>query len=300
MKEMAIFTAPKPFTDTHINLIQRNAIASWRDLGAVDVFLVGNEAGTREAAKELGVRHLPDVALNAQGTPLVSSIFDLARQASEAPMLAYVNADIILFPETLSFVQDVNQRAASFAIVGQRYDLDISEAIDFSDSWPEKLRDDMLKNGRLHPPGGSDYFIFPRHLYMEIPDFAIGRAGWDNWMIYHAVSSPWLAIDGTPSLDVLHQNHDYAHLAGGDTHYRAEESEDNAELAGGMRQLYTLLDVHYEFRKGRLRKKRFGLVRAVRAMERRLQPQERSGEGWRWALLRRLRQWRRHLIGVER
>ena len=30
---ITIFTAPKPFTDPHIDLIQRNAIRSWRDLG---------------------------------------------------------------------------------------------------------------------------------------------------------------------------------------------------------------------------------------------------------------------------
>ncbi len=112
-------------------------------------------------------------------------------------------------------------------------------------------------------------------------------------------SPPWMAIDGTASLDVVHQDHDYAHLSGGKAHYRAEESDENAELAGGMRQLYTLLDVKDEYRDGRLRKKSFSLARSVRALERRLQPEERSGKGWRWALLRRLRKWRRNLIGVN-
>ena len=32
-----------------------------------------------------------------------------------------------------------------------------------------------------------------------MPDFAIGRAGWDNWMIYHARQQGWPVIDGTPS-----------------------------------------------------------------------------------------------------
>jgi len=301
MKELAIFTSPKPFIDSRIDRIQRNAIASWRDMGsAVDVFLVGNEKGTKQAAKDLGVGHLPDVRVNEQGTPLVSSIFELARKASEAPILAYVNADIILFPETLSFVNDVAMRAASFALMGQRIDLELKDALDFSGSWPDQLREKIRREGRLHPPGGSDYFIFPRHLYRDLPDFAIGRAGWDNWMIYHAVSSPWMAIDGTPTLDVVHQNHDYGHLAGGEAHYRTEESADNAQMAGGMRQLYTLLDVNFEFRDRQIRKKRFRLVSAVRYFERRLQPQERSGQGWRWALLRRLRRFRRKLFGVER
>ena len=33
MSFLTIFTAPKPFTDPHINLIQRNALRSWLALG---------------------------------------------------------------------------------------------------------------------------------------------------------------------------------------------------------------------------------------------------------------------------
>jgi len=85
---MTIFTAPKPFTNPHINLIQRNAIHSWAALGKdVRVLLIGDEEGMTEAAADLGVCQLPDVSRNASGTPLVSSIFDLARQNSESPLL---------------------------------------------------------------------------------------------------------------------------------------------------------------------------------------------------------------------
>ena len=38
---LTIFTAPKPFTNPHIDTIQRNAIRSWVELGeAVQVVLV--------------------------------------------------------------------------------------------------------------------------------------------------------------------------------------------------------------------------------------------------------------------
>src|SRR5512146_740614 len=96
MPELTLFTAPKPFTNPHIALIQRNAIQSWKQLGEeIEVILVGDERGLAEAARELGVCHLPQVQRNAQGTPLVSSIFELPRRVSNSPVLAYVNADII-------------------------------------------------------------------------------------------------------------------------------------------------------------------------------------------------------------
>lgn len=300
MKRMTIFTAPKPFEDAHIRTIQRNAIRSWQQMGeGVDIFLVGDEAGAAEAARELGVQHLTQVKRNAQHTPLVSSIFEVVRAASDAPFLAYVNADILLLPETLQVVEQVGRQAGDFVLVGQRYDMEIRGRIDFSGDWVGELSDAVRKRGRLHPPGGSDYFIFARHLYRELPDFAIGRAGWDNWMIYHAVEQEWKAADASATLRVIHQNHDYGHLPEGEAHYRAAESEENVKIAGGMRHFYTLLDLKYELREGRIQAARPNLPRLLRWAERRLQPDERAGSGWRWALLRRVRRWRRTLLGAE-
>ncbi len=96
---LTLFTAPKPFTNPHVALIQRNALLSWMHLGSeVKVLMIGDEPGMAEFAAESGITQLPQVARNLQGTPLVSSIFKLARENSSSPMLAYVNADILLTP----------------------------------------------------------------------------------------------------------------------------------------------------------------------------------------------------------
>lgn len=300
MSTLAIFTAPKPFTDAHIDTIQRNAIRSWQALGlGVEVLLLGDEPGMAKAAKELGAAHVKDVARNAQGTPLVSSLFEAARAHSDAPFLAYVNADIILLPETLPLVEGVVEQAEAFVLMGQRYDLDIPESLDFASGWDAAMRDRIQQEGKLHPQGGSDYFIFPRALYARVPDFAIGRAGWDNWMIYEAITQPWLAVDATPSLPVIHQTHDYTHLPEGQAHYRVAETEENTRLAGGMRHIYTLLDLNLELRAGIMGPKRPSLARTVRSLERWLQPETRTTTGLRWIALRQLRRWRRRLVGAE-
>src|SRR5512142_3111011 len=121
MPELTIFTAPKPFTNPHIALIQRNAIYSWMNLGPqVEVILMGEEAGLAEFAAECGVKHLPDVARNANGTPLVSSMFDLARRNSSSLLLACVNADILLMPDVVQGAMQTARLAEKFLIVGQR------------------------------------------------------------------------------------------------------------------------------------------------------------------------------------
>jgi hypothetical protein len=52
---ISIFSAPKPFIEPHIAVIQRNAIRSWKAIGA-EVILVGDDAGVAEAAADLSVK----------------------------------------------------------------------------------------------------------------------------------------------------------------------------------------------------------------------------------------------------
>jgi hypothetical protein len=255
MSLLTIFTAPKPFTNPHIALIQRNAIQSWITLGTqVRVIVVGSEAGMQEALADLQALHLPDVRRNAQGTPLVSSIFALARQASDSPLLVYINADILLLPDCLQAAEQARQQANRFLIVGRRWDLAVRQPLDFSPGWDRRLQEQLRLAGRLHVPAGSDYFIFPRECFTSLPDFAIGRAGWDNWMIYAARRQGWKVIDATQSLTVIHQDHDYRHLPGGQPHYNLPETDENIRLAGGRRTIFDLRDANRVLVGGRLRR----------------------------------------------
>ena len=295
---LTIFSAPKPFLDAHIATIQRNAIQSWLHLGPeVEVLLVGQEPGLEEAAGELGVRLLSDVRRNEAGTPLVSSIFDLAHRASDSPLLLYVNADIILLPEVVAGARHVADQAREFLVIGQRWDLDVTQGLDYSPGWDVRLKEEMRQRGRLHLPSGSDYFIFPRYLFQDMPGFAIGRAGWDNWMIYHARQHGWLVVDGTPDITILHQNHDYRHLPGGKPHYELPESQQNTSMAGGSANLYMVLDSDRQLRDGQLRRPKLTPTWVLRRGEILLTPPDGSRQGWRWKLARQLRRLRRRMTG---
>lgn len=268
MTLITVFSAPKPFTDPHIALIQRNAIGSWTRLPDAEVLLVGEESGLAETAREYGVRHLPEVDCNPDGTPLVSSIFSLARQASMSPLLVYVNADILVAPSLVDSARLMMSMARKFLIVGQRWDLDVTQPLDFSGDWAARLQFDAHTRGELHRPMGSDYFIFPRDCFTDIPDFAIGRAGWDNWMIYKARKEGWATVDATSSIMIVHQSHDYSHLPGGQPHYRLPETYENIRLAGGREVTrFTLLDANRQLVNARLRRPVWSGDRFIRWLE---------------------------------
>lgn len=249
---LTIFTTPKPFTNPHVAVIQRNALRNWTALGPdVQVLAIGEEAGLAEAAQELGVAYVPQVQRNAQGTPLVSDIFRQARKHSESPYLAYVNADMLLLSDFIQATRVMSRLAPNFLVVGQRWDVEMVQAdgltqeLAFEAGWEQSLIELLKQRGQLHPPAGSDYFIFPRSGFNNMPDFAIGRAGWDNWMIYAARKQGWPVVDATVAVQVLHQNHDYSHLPGGQPHYRLPETHENVRLSGGRKTIFTLQDVNY-------------------------------------------------------
>ncbi len=256
MTLVTLFTAPKPFIDPHISIIQRNTLQNWSALGdAVEVVVIGNEMGIPETCQELNIHHLPDVRCNDQGTPLISSIFDLARDFSHSPYLMYSNADILFLPELSEKLLILASECDQFLAVGQRWDLDIKESLNFSNSWGEYLRRRVRDHGTLHGQTGSDYFIFPRACYQDIPDFAVGRAGWDNWMIFWARWRHWPVVNMSKGLMVIHQNHDYAHLPGGVRHYQVPETATNVRIGGGRRTIFTLTDATAVFEDGEIRRK---------------------------------------------
>lgn len=284
---LTIFTAPKPFTNPHIATIQRNAIRSWLALGQqVEVILVGDEDGIAEVVEELDLKHIQKIERNDKGTPLVSSIFSLAHQFSDSPYMTYANADMILLSDFLPAVRTVANQAKDFLIVGRRWNLDITEPLSFTNQWESKLRDAIQSSGELYTPYGIDYFVFPRHLYTEVPDFAIGRPAWDNWMVYHASRQNWLVVEATESVTVVHQNHDYSHLPQGKPSYGSEEAVRNIALAGGLKHIFNITDAKRRLVAGKIRRQPLSLVRLIRLAELYLISDRQ--EGWRWWLALKL------------
>jgi hypothetical protein len=256
MPLLTLFTAPKPFTDPHIRVVQRNTLLNWQALGDdVAVVVVGDEPGITEQCQELGIRHLPNVRCNDRGTPLISSIFELARGVNNSQFLAYANADILFLPDLLNAVRVLADKKALFVAVGQRWDLDINIPFDFTEGWDGKLKDLVQREGALHGQTGSDYFIYPRACFRDIPDFAVGRAGWDNWMIYKARWEHWPVIELSEAVTVVHQNHDYSHLPGGLKHFFQPEKDINVQIGGGRRTIFTLNDATHYLEADKLKRK---------------------------------------------
>jgi SAM-dependent methyltransferase/tetratricopeptide (TPR) repeat protein len=231
---VTIFTTAKSF-EGHFGVIQHNAISSWTRLSIRPrIILFGNEPGSAELARELSLVHVPEVRCNEQGTPLISDMFEKAQSIASSFWVCYINADIILLEDFSTAVAALPVDRQILAI-GRRWDFNIINYLDFSvPKWDERLIDMVKSEGQLHSNSGIDYFIFNKNSLKGIPDFAVGRPGWDNWLLWHVRNQGGTIIDATQVLTAIHQEHSYVHLNGGIKEYSlGDESRNNQNLGQG-------------------------------------------------------------------
>jgi hypothetical protein len=247
---ITLFTLPKAFVG-HTAVIQRNAVRSWAELGA-EVILLGDEAGIADAAAAIGARHHAVVARNERGTPLVSDAFRLGQDLASHSLVGYVNADIVLMDDFAAAVRILLTWRGAFLLTGRRWNLDVCETLPPGPCWSDHLRRQVARRGQQADEWWLDYFVFPRGLISTMPALAVGRASWDNWLLYDFRRRGIAVVDASSQVMVVHQNHDYAHLADPRVGWRGRESDGNLALLGGRSHAYNLADATHVLRANRV------------------------------------------------
>jgi len=171
-----------------------------------EVILCGDEEGVAARAKTYGIKHILDVRCNEYGMPLLDSVFEEAQEVATTPVMWYVNADIILFDDLIVAVR--RTLFQDFLAIGSRWDVDVAERLDWNDpACGAKVRSYVETSGIKQIPWAIDYFVFPRGSPLgDLPPFAVGRAGWDNWLISRALRLTIPVVDLTQAVMAVHQN----------------------------------------------------------------------------------------------
>ena len=101
--------------------------------------------------------------------------------------------------------------------------------------WESRVRALAMETGRQRPPQWIDYFVFSNGLYdKKVPEFVIGRPGWDNWLLWYPMSQGVPVVDASAAVVAVHQNHDYGyHPEGEKGVWEGEEAQENYRLHQG-------------------------------------------------------------------
>jgi hypothetical protein len=236
---LTIFTLPKPF-EGDTGRMQRNAIRSWKRIDpACQIFLCGNEPDLDDAAAQLGVDRATGIDCTEFGTPLVSSAFNRVAELSSHDVLCYANSDVIFLSDFLPAVQSVPSELPQFLIVGECWNLSVDGELSEKDY--AALRQRASTGGTPRGPEAIDFFVYRKGTIGPLPDFAVGRPGWDNWMIWNARSVGMPVVDISAATLVVHQSHGYSHVpkARG-SKWEGPEADANLELLDFRQSLFSL------------------------------------------------------------
>jgi hypothetical protein len=261
---LTLFSIPKAF-EGQVGVIQRNAVRSWAALRpGVQVVLVGDETGVAETAGEFGAGHIAGVKLSDRGTPRIDDAFARVDEIAEHHVRCFVNADVLLLDDLLPAVEAVRTVFGRFLIVGETRDLDVRDELCLEREERAELRRRALDEGRSRGPTAIDYFVFTARLFDPLPPFVVGRARFDNWLVWRA-RERGVVVDATRAVVSVHQRHDYAHVPGGfeEAHFGGE-ARRNEELAGGGGRIYTIFDASHRLQPGGTVRRHIGSTFRVR------------------------------------
>ena len=203
---ITFFSAPRPFKDL-FSIIQKNAISSWINLdGDKEIILFSEE----NYFFDNSVINTNNFKRNNLDTPIISSLFFEAQIKGKGPLFCFINSDIILPENFIDVVRNCHNKFDDFLLIGRRNDIEIKSEIDFTNKKQLKYFWKVAKSESVrHGMWGIDYFVFTKKTWRNIPDFAIGRFMYDNWLVWEARRRRIPVIDASNELFILHQNHGY-------------------------------------------------------------------------------------------
>ena len=215
----------------------RNTIRNWGLLAPyvrpVLYYTVGDDYLT-EFARMHGWAVYKCPRVGKRDLPILRSMFLHAQSINRTTTFyGYANSDILFdrnLVSTLEGLKNDSYRFKQLLVIGTRvnYQFKQNHEIHSLTSIYQYVR-----NGTLFNQNAQDYFISTHSGYPwdSIPDFVVGRVGYDNWLVATAVRRNISVVDATPTLSALHQTG----LDGNFASHRYKEASDkhvNYPLAG--------------------------------------------------------------------
>jgi hypothetical protein len=250
---ITFITAFKPFNLTYLP-IQRSALFSYKANG-IPVIAADTEGDAgRFCTRFPNVTLLRNIrtALDLGFTNLSPILKDLLVQSTkliQTPLVGLINSDIIIPMDFKDSLQKIIMKTGEQSFIAfTRYDLNL----EFEIKSVHDLRKLFSRETTLYDEAtSSDLFISSKEIFsviaQEIPEFILGRYGWDNWLHLYAEVN-LRCFNGTKTIKTIHCKHDHNHILNqeGKPGRSAGSSIHNLSLLKPMQDKYgTAVRINY-------------------------------------------------------
>ena len=218
MKLISFISAFKKFRPPY-DKIQNSALYTWK-ANNIETFTPENEVGIKEACQGYsnvkmipGVKRARELGFSNQ-SPIVRDMIAKALPLVKTPMIALINSDIVLLPNFAERIERILKKyGLDIFMVGTRRDIELNTLINSAESYKQVLKEDREM---YDESTSSDIFIASkftwRKIIHEMPEFILGRYGWDNWLHTIAEIKDYRRFNCTKALTTLHCEHDHRHI----------------------------------------------------------------------------------------
>ena len=219
---LTLFTTCPNFQDKRY--IYENTITNWHLLSP-DVIPIlftddhpSDPRGIAYIAAQQGWHVLPIPATSPGGIPVLRHMYLTAQKKFYTTFYGYANCDILFdrnLTDTLRSLQTYayGGHIDKLLVVGRRRNWSVEKGVNLAKL---SMVGHYMKNSSLYISDAQDYFLTTRHGYPWtcIPDFVVGRIGYDNWLVVAALVNQIPVVDATETVTALHQTGEDGNLAG--------------------------------------------------------------------------------------
>ena len=167
-------------------------------------------------ARKHGWIVLPVPKKSAAKVPILRHMFLAVQEKYNSSYYGYANGDMMFdkrLVDTLTEILPAVNKMKQVLIVGRRTNVKLLAKQEI-----RTLREvaELGSHGKLFGTNAEDYFITKAHGYpwQSIPDFVIGRVGYDNWLVVTALVKKIFTIDMTKTVMAVHQTDTDGNFAG--------------------------------------------------------------------------------------
>lgn len=215
---LSFISAFKKFRPPY-NRIQHSALYSWR-ANNIETFTPENEIGIRDACQGYSnVKLIPDVKRARElgfsnQSPIIRDMITKALPLINTPMIALINSDIIILPNFSERIEKIVKKYGfNIYLVGTRFDIKLTTLVNSEESYKQVIGEDRKMYDVCT---SADLFITSKFIWRkiihEMPEFILGRYGWDNWLHMIAEIRGFRKYNCTEALTTLHCEHDHKHI----------------------------------------------------------------------------------------
>ena len=179
-------TIPRSFIDPYL-IPQVNALNMIRNYDpSANIVLYSDDDGVKDYASK-NLYHAPDVVIKKGRLPLVNEALKYCAINFPECYICYINSDMLLVGNTKELINYIDKRfSGNFIATGYRCNLHI---------------DTVIKSNEIPD-------------LLSMPNFRVGRPGWDNWLAAKCRILGFALIDISNVVTLVHQEHPPAHVQG--------------------------------------------------------------------------------------